>query len=269
MTNPFPESKLEDKHTLRRRKIVSILSLLLFVLFSIAVFWFIGVRMLEFVSEPEKFRLWVDEKGFKSRIIFVGMVAFQIIIAIIPGEPLEIGAGYAFGVLEGTLLCMLGILLGSTLVFLFTRFFGIKFVEAIYPREKLLKFKFLQNKKKLNLITFILFFIPGTPKDVLTYFIGLTPMKLTTFILITCTARLLSVITSTIGGNALGLKDYKYAIIAFAITVIISIIGILIHRHLNKIHEKTEDTTLHGEKLPQDEITKNPELEITQEIEIK
>ena len=174
--------------------------------------------------------------------LFIGMVVLQIIVAIIPGEPLEIGAGYAFGVFEGTLLCMIGILIGSTLVFLFTRFFGVKFVEAIYPREKFMKYKFLQNKKKLNLITFILFLIPGTPKDVLTYFIGLTPMKLSTWILITCTARIPSVVTSTIGGNALGLKDYKYAIIAFAIAVVISVIGLFIHRLINKVHNKSTIT---------------------------
>lgn len=238
MTNPSPEFHLAEK----RRKITSIISLLLFFLFSIAVFWFIGIRMIELVSQPDKFRQWVDDLGFKSRLIFIGMVVLQIIVAIIPGEPLEIGAGYAFGVFEGTLLCMIGILIGSTLVFLFTRFFGVKFVEAIYPREKFMKYKFLQNKKKLNLITFILFLIPGTPKDVLTYFIGLTPMKLSTWILITCTARIPSVVTSTIGGNALGLKDYKYAIIAFAIAVVISVIGLFIHRLINKVHNKSTIT---------------------------
>ncbi len=238
MTNPEAERNLDEKQK-KRRRITSIISILLFFLFSIAVFCLIGLRMLEFVSEPDKFRQWVDDMGFKSRLIFIGMVAFQIVIAIIPGEPLEIGAGYAFGVLEGTLLCMLGILIGSTLVFLFTRFFGAKFVEAIYPKEKLMKYKFLQNKKKLNLVTFILFLIPGTPKDVLTYFIGLTPMKLSTWILITCTARIPSVVTSTIGGNALGLKDYKYAIIAFAIAVAISGLGLFIHRLISKVHNKS------------------------------
>ena len=238
MTNPLLESNQKEQHK-RRRKITSILFILFFALFSIAVFWFIGLRMIEFVSEPNKFRQWVDDIGFKSRLIFIGMVAIQVVVAIIPGEPLEIGAGYAFGIWEGTLLCMLGILIGSTIVFLFTRFFGAKFVETIYPREKLLKYKFLQNRKKLNLITFILFLIPGTPKDVLTYFIGLTPMKLSTWIIITCTARIPSVITSTIGGNALGLKDYKYAIIAFTIAVIISGFGLFIHRLISKNHNKS------------------------------
>lgn len=228
----------EDSSTINRRKTISIISISLFILFTIAIFWFIGRQMLTFFSEPEKFRTWVDSQGIRGRFIFVGMVAFQIIIAIIPGEPLEIGAGYAFGAMEGTFLCMVGILIGSVLVFLFSRYFGVRAVEAIYPREKIKKLKFLNNPKKLNTLTFILFFIPGTPKDLLTYFIGLTPMKLSTWILITCTARIPSVITSTIGGNALGLKDYKFAVIAFIVTVIVSGVGILIHHRISKTHEQ-------------------------------
>lgn len=228
----------EDSITVNRRKLISIISIVIFFVFTIAIFWFIGRKMITFFSEPDKFRTWVDNQGIQSRFIFIGMVAFQIIIAIIPGEPLEIGAGYAFGAFEGSLLCMIGILIGSVIVFLFSRFFGARAVEAIYPREKMKKLKFLNNPKKLNTLTFILFFIPGTPKDLLTYFIGLTPMKLTTWIIITCTARIPSVITSTIGGNALGLRNYKFAIIAFAIAVIVSIIGIFLHNRISKLHEE-------------------------------
>jgi uncharacterized membrane protein YdjX (TVP38/TMEM64 family) len=228
----------EDSSTISRRKLFSIISIILFFIFTVAIFWFIGRKMLTFFSEPEKFRSWVDNQGIRSRFIFIGMVAFQIIIAIIPGEPLEIGAGYAFGAVEGSLLCMIGILIGSVCVFLFSRYFGVRVVEAIYPREKIKKLKFLNNPKKLNALVFILFFIPGTPKDLMTYFMGLTPMKLTTWILISSTARIPSIITSTIGGNALGLQDYRFAIIAFIVAVIVSIVGILIHNKISKMHEQ-------------------------------
>ncbi|MDD5934283.1 MAG: VTT domain-containing protein [Clostridiales bacterium] len=238
-----PISDQEDDIIKKRRKIFSMVSIILFLLFSFAIFWFIGRKMIVFFSEPEKFRSWVDSQGSKSRLIFIGMVAFQIIIALIPGEPLEIGAGYAFGVIEGTLLCMAGILLGSIIVFLFSRYFGVKAVEAIYPREKLNKLNFLNNPKKLNTLTFILFLIPGTPKDIMTYFMGLTTMKLTTWIAISTIARIPSVITSTIGGNALGQREYIFAVIAFGITIVISILGILIHKKISKSHENAEEDT--------------------------
>lgn len=71
--------------------------------------------MLKFVSEPEKFRAWVDGHGIYGRLAFIGMMVLQVFIAIIPGEPLEIGAGYAFGMWEGTLLCMAGALMEARL----------------------------------------------------------------------------------------------------------------------------------------------------------
>jgi len=228
----------ELKTTQRHRKIASAVSIFVFVLFSIAVFYFIGRPMLAFVSEPEKFRLWVFEKGFLGKLAFVGMMALQVIIAIIPGEPLEIGAGYAFGIWEGTLLCLIGQVIGSIIVFIFVKYIGIRAVEAFFSKEKIQSLKFLHEHKQLNFIVFILFFIPGTPKDILTYFVGLTPMSLSTFLLITSFARIPSVITSTIGGNAIGLQNYQFAIAAFAVTILISLIGILVYRKITKRHEK-------------------------------
>ena len=59
-------------------------------------------------------------------------------------------------------------------------------------------------------------------------------MKLSACLLITSIARIPSVITSTIGGNALGIQDYQFAIIAFIFTIVVSVTGILIYRHMSK-----------------------------------
>ena len=148
-------------------------------------------------------------------------------------EPLEMGAGYAFGAWEGTILCIIGCVIGSALVFLFVRRFGVKLVEVFFPREKIRSLRFLQDSRRLNLLTFIVFFIPGTPKDLLSYFIGLTDMKLGTWLLITAVARIPSIVTSTVTGDALGLKDYQFALIAFGVTLALSLAGILVYRRLS------------------------------------
>lgn len=219
----------------RRSRRLAAGALMAFVVFMAVVCWFVGRPLVRFVSEPELFRQWVDKNGIWGRIAFLGMVVFQVIIAIIPGEPLEIGAGYAFGAVEGTGLFLLGATIGSTVVFLLVRKFGGWVVEAFFSREKIRSLKFMQNSRRLNLIAFIVMFIPGTPKDLISYFMGLTDMRLGHWILITFFARIPSVITSTIGGNALGLQDYSDAIIAFAVMAAISALGILIYRKISKI----------------------------------
>ena len=216
----------------QNKKIIVVLAGVLFLLLFFASAWLLGRPMLQFVSEPDRFRAWVNENALLGKLSFVGMMAMQVFVAIIPGEPLEIVAGYAFGALEGTLLCLAGATIGSILVFLFVRKCGIRAVEIFFPREKIEKLKFLQDNRRLNLLVFVIFFIPGTPKDILCYCIGLTKMRLGTWLLITATARIPSVITSTIGGDALGLGAHGFAAAIFIATLILSIAGLLIYRKI-------------------------------------
>lgn len=221
--------------TEKQKKTISFCVIVTFILFCAAVGWFIGRPMIQFVSDPEKFRNWVNESGVFGRICFVLMVMFQVIVAFVPGEPLEIGAGYAFGTFEGTLLCIVGITLGSIIVFELVRKFGIKLVEVFFTFEKIKSAKFLQDEKKLALITFLMFFLPGTPKDLLTYVLGLSKVKRTDLLILAGVARIPSIITSTVGGSLLGTEKYLFAVIVFGITFLVSAAGWLIYnRKTNK-----------------------------------
>ena len=131
------------------------------------------------------------------------------------------------------------------------RYYGIKAVEEFFPRNKIYSLSFLKNERKLNLLVFAIFFIPGTPKDLLSYFIGLTKMKLSTWIVITTTARIPSVMTSTIGGDALGMENYEFAIIVFLATLLISIVGLGLYNRIcgaqiaKKKENLSEDNYIH------------------------
>lgn len=210
----------------------------IFLLLSLLVCWFAGRPLVRFAREPERFRAWVDEQGIRAPGLFIGMVILQIIVAVIPGEPLEIAGGYAFGALEGTLLCVLGAFLGRLMVFLLVRRFGTMAVEVFFPLEKLQSLRFLQNEKRLSFWAFLLFFLPGTPKDVLSYFMGLTKLPLRTWIFISLIAPLPSIITSTIGGNALGMGNYTFAVVVFASTLAISGIGIAAYRRICRKYQR-------------------------------
>lgn len=238
----------------RRKKLFAWAVLAAGVILIALVCWTVGKPMIEFVSQPERFRAWVDSHGLWGRIAFVRMMALQIIVAFIPGEPLEIGAGYAFGVAEGTLLCLLGALLGGTVVFLLVKKWGRPFVTLFLSEEKLDSLKFLQDEKRLNLIAYLLFLIPGTPKDVMTYLVGLTPMKLPFWIFLTFTARFPSVITSTVGGDALGTQNYSFAIVVFLGTALLSGLGLLGYRAILRRKERKKE----AERLLSDQESKRP-----------
>ncbi len=206
---------------------------------AIALLCTVGRPIVDLFLKPQVLRHWVESHGPWGRVVFVLMMTFQVVFAIIPGEPLEIAAGYAFGTWWGLLWCTAGIVLGSTLVFWLTRRFGIKLVERFVPIEKINSLGFVKNSKKLNFLVFLLFFLPGVPKDVVTYFVGLTPMKASVFLLLTSVARIPSIITSTLGGDALGTSNYLMALWVFIGTGVLSLIGLAIYNFAIKKQENS------------------------------
>ncbi len=230
--------KIKDFLKTNKKQIFAIVVLVAIIAFSVAVYFVAGKPLIAFINNPEKLKEFVERRGIVAYISFILMVVFQIIIAFIPGEPFELAAGYAFGGLMGTLLCVIASVIGCALVFLLTRKFGMPLVELFFEKEKIEKLKFLKSSKKRNTVLFLLFFIPGTPKDIISYFVGLTDIKLWQWLLICSFAKLPSIVTSTISGGALGQQKYVMAIVFLVITVLISTIGFGVYRLLIEKHNK-------------------------------
>lgn len=209
-----------------------------FVIFVIAVVcalcWVIGKPLVNFASEPEKFRLWVDSNGIWGRFAYMGMMILQIIAAFLPGEPFEMVAGYAFGAVEGTILCLLASAIGSIIVLAIVRKFGMKLVKVFFSDEQINSVKFLRSSPKRIFLFTLIFALPGTPKDLLCYFAGITDIKLWILMLICSLGRIPAVVTSTLGGDALGTKSYIYAMIVLAATAFLSLVGIFIFNKIRK-----------------------------------
>ena len=225
----------------RRQRIAYLCGLGIFVLFCLLAGYYIGVPMVRFAENPEFFRSWVDKSGIWSRLLCVGMVVLQVIVAFIPGEAVELAAGYAFGALEGTVLSMIGILIGSWIIFLLVRRYGVKIVEIFFSKKDISQIRFLKNSRKTLVLSFVLMVIPGTPKDFLSYFAGLTRLTQKQWLLVVMVARLPSVLTSTLTGAAAGQRRYTLALILLAVTLFISLLGILYYRKICKEENEQSD----------------------------
>ena len=230
------KSELSEKKAKSRRRIVSIVGLIIFFALSAAI----AFPFIKFFKEPEMFRSWVDSFGMWGWLVCIGAMALQIVVAIIPGGAMEIGAGYAFGTVEATILCTIGSIIGCALVFWFVKSFGVKFVEAFFPIEKIQNLKFLQNEKKRDILSFVIFLIPCMPKDLISYFMGLTNIKLSRWLIISTVARIPAIIVSAMGGQALGRGQYVAAIVVLAIIAGVSIIGTIGYKLLCRHHNKKE-----------------------------
>ena len=216
----------------RSRKWLAGISLAVVLLLMVLLTLFVS-RWLRSFSQDD-FRDYVRSFGVLAPFVMLGLQILQVFIALIPGEIVESAAGYVLGPWMGTAVCYLGICLASTLIFTLTRRYGVKWVEVFVSREKINELRFLNTEQKRNNLIFLLFFIPGTPKDLLTYFVGLTDIKLSTFLLLSMVARIPSVITSTFGGHLLGEERYIGAVILYGITGLFSLLGMLGYNHYLK-----------------------------------
>ena len=205
-----------------------------------AATWLIGRPLIRFASEPEAFRAWVQSRGVWGVFCYMGMVIVQVLLAFIPGEPFELAAGYAFGALWGTVYAAVAAAVGSLLVFLLVRRFGLRLVTLFFPAEKLQKLRFLQTTPKRTLLLLIIFMLPGTPKDLLCYYAGLTDLPFGVWLVICLFGRLPSIVTSTVGGHALGSRNYLTAAVVFAVTLLISLAGLLIYDRICRQHGKNK-----------------------------
>lgn len=207
----------------------------------------LGPRLVETAKDPEQFREFIGDNGPKSVLIFIGIQFLQVVFAFIPGEFVEIGAGYAFGGVLGTVLCLVGSVLATLLIFGLTRLLGKKFTSIMIDRRDLKRLKFLNDDKKLVWLMALLYFIPGTPKDLITYFAGITKIKFGIFMIISTFCRIPSVVTSTFAGSTFGDKKYISTIIIFGVTAILGIGGYFLYNFLSRKHTERKQRIEHKE----------------------
>jgi len=227
-----------EKWTENQIKCLLLVGVLLLMM-GILCLW-VAPHLTKIADEAERIREWVREYRILGRLAFMGIVMLQVFLAVLPGEPLEIAGGYIFGALEGTVLCLVAAALGSLMVFSLVRRFGLRLVNLFFADEKMQKLHFLHSSPRRLFLFMIIFMIPGTPKDLLSYYAGLTDIKLPVFLLICSLGRIPSLVTSTIGGDALGMKSYLFAAVVFAATLIVSVGGLLLYEYICKHQGKKQ-----------------------------
>jgi uncharacterized membrane protein YdjX (TVP38/TMEM64 family) len=179
-------------------------------------------------------------------------------IVVIPGEIIQIGGGYIYGTFWGTSYLFVGLVIGTVLVFFTTRIFGYSAIKIFVSPKKLEKFNYLINDPKSEIIMFLLYLIPGIPKDTLTYIAGLTPIAPLRFLLLSSLARLPGLIGSCYIGANLQSHNYRHVIIASTLAVILFVVGLiykdkLIHFIYNlKKRIKHKEVTTQNQSSPID-----------------
>lgn len=193
-----------------------------------------GPQVLAFVGNADNVRAWAAENAPWSQAAFVLANVVQVVFAFIPGEPLELAAGYAFGFWAGTGLCLLASALGTTLVVAAVRRWGIRAVNLFFPTEKIASVSWMRDTRRFELLLFVVFLIPGTPKDLLSYVAGLGTCSLPRIVAITTVGRIPSIVTSTLAAGAFGNGDYTVAVATVAVAIALVAAGAFAYRGISR-----------------------------------
>lgn len=230
---------------INKAKMIKLIALILIIaILAIATIYMIPI--IREIKTPEGqglFKEKITQSGIIGVLILFGLELAQVILAILPGEPIEILAGICFGPIWGTIFLMVSVFIVTCIIYFFVKKFGRDFIYEFFPKEKVDKLensKLFKDEKKIELVMIILFLIPGTPKDLLVYIGALLPMKSSRFIAISTLLRFPSIISSTIVGDNIIEGQLKTSILAYAITFLITFIIIFIVNKLDK-NKVTED----------------------------
>lgn len=224
---------------LNKAKMLKLIALILIIaILAIATIYMMPIiKQINTPEGQEEFKAKITNSGITGILILFGLELAQIVLAILPGEPIEILAGICFGPIWGTIFLMISVFIVTCIIYFLVKKFGRDFIYEFFPKEKVNKLensKLFKDEKKIELVMIILFLIPGTPKDLLVYIGGLLPIQTSRFLAISTLLRFPSIISSTIAGANIIEGQWKAGILAYIITFAITFIVIFIINKLDK-----------------------------------
>jgi uncharacterized membrane protein YdjX (TVP38/TMEM64 family) len=169
--------------------------------------WSELIACYDLLIDRERIQGWVQASGWAGPLILIALHVAQVLLAPIPGDALCIFGGYLFGTINGFLLSTLGMTIGSVLNFYFGRLVGNRIVRRMISAKTYAKYNRLVQGKRILLI-FLLFLVPGSPKDILCMLLGLTTIPIRIFIVLSAIARMPTTLAFSMQGAAFFSRDY-------------------------------------------------------------
>lgn len=221
----------------KKKRIIAGISILLLVVFFVVFYIFVGLAIADFVKDPEGFKEWISGFDEGAIAIFVGLRVVMTVLRIIPGGPLQVAGGYAFGTWGGLLWCMVGSAIGTLIIFFLGRKYGTKLVGIFISPGKMQSGALFKDKRKRNTWLFLMNFLPGLPKDIFTWVAALADDGKTSSFFVILLARIPSVLASTWSGNELMQQNYLRSGIIFGALLVIGVVCSYAYKKISKKHE--------------------------------
>jgi uncharacterized membrane protein YdjX (TVP38/TMEM64 family) len=188
---------------------------------------YVGCRTgWNFFTDRERLNAFIASFGIYAPLVFIATQILQVLFAPIPGELTGFVGGYLFGIGPGLFYSTVGLTIGSYLAFTISRHMGLPFVRRFVGQEIMSKFDYLMEHQGA-FFSFLFFLIPGTPKDYFCYLLGLSPMHVFTFLIISTIGRFPGTLLLTLQGQAIRDEDYRAFFVVLGIALLLLVVAFL------------------------------------------
>lgn len=240
--------KTEENNNKARTAAIIKLLLLAFIIIGVPLILYLNYRDTLFNTA------WLKQlptylmryKGAAS-LVLIGLQVLQVIICIVPGQPIQFAASYMFGVLRGYLISIAGAVIGATVSFYISRVLGSDAMHVLFGEEKIENYRRKLNSGKGLMAVLLIYLIPGVPKDLVSYAAGISEMRFRTFIIVSTIGRSPGMLGSLLLGHFFGKGNYKAIAVLAVITVIILVICAIKRKELVSILDRFEEKEEGGE----------------------
>ena len=202
--------------------------------------WIQVVKPWDLFHDRHQLKKVIKSFGPYSPMAFILLQVIQVVVAPIPGEAIEFLGGYVFGVWGGMVYSMIGLILGSGLAFGIARIFEKQAIERFVSPELRKKFDYLIGHEGV-ILGFLLFLIPGFPKDTLCYILGLTPMHWGIFLIISTIGRIPGTLMSILQGAKVFDHQYMLFLILLGISALVTLVFYIYHEEIHRWIKKMSE----------------------------
>ena len=235
----------QAEHDNKLKLFISIVKITILAVIVVGIPLYLFFFQRDFLSEFKNIDdivSFLDKYKWQAAFVYIGFQVLQIVISIIPGQVFQMAAGYLFSFWPALLYAMTGAIIGTMISFGLAKVLGRDFLHILFGKEKMTYYIERLNSKKAYTIVFLIYLIPGIPKDMVSYAAGVSEMRFKAFIILSALGRMPGMIGCLLMGIMLDKKNYTGLIIIGAIAIVAFILCIVyrkkIHLILDKFYEK-------------------------------
>lgn len=220
----------------KRRVIISVLKILLLLLIVVGIplyLYFFRLDFLKSFNDVDAIVALLNQHKSKSIIIYISFQILQVVISVIPGQVVQMAAGYLFGFWQALLFALSGAVIGTSISFWLAKLLGRDFLHIFFGEEKMNYYIERLNSNRAYTLVFFLYLIPGLPKDMISYAAGASEMRFKAFITLSTVGRLPGMIGCLLMGTMAESENYVGVGIIAAIAIVACILCLIFRKKIN------------------------------------